>query len=196
MENSSIAVWVSGAIGLLLAVVLGIREVFKQRHDRALEKQKTDAVQGTKQFDATSDFAQRMLGRISKLEERELEDRREHMLREDTLRSRLDAVEREAEGCQRQYAVLSEQHRALLGEVGELSTENDALRNELRILRGHNLALNQELQLIYKQLGLKRSSPSLPAIGSTVVHHDKRPTLQMPAVVEEVSIAVSRKRGE
>jgi flagellar biosynthesis/type III secretory pathway M-ring protein FliF/YscJ len=149
-NTSRIAGWLAGLFGVLLALVAGVREFFKNRHERAL---KADSA-AEKQFDS-------MLARITALETREEKERKEATQREDTLRTRVDAVEKEAEDCQKSHLVLKEQHRVVLSEVSDLREENDTLREEVGVLRRQNVALHDELQMLYKQIGVKRTAPPM-----------------------------------
>lgn len=167
-EHTGIAGWIAGVFGLLLALVAWGREFFKQRHERALKSVETTAKSEEKQLDVTSDFAKSMLARIAALEAREEKDRKEAVAREDTLRVRIEAVEKEADECQRSQAVLKEQHRVTLEEVLDLREENDALRGKITTLEAQNHALNRELNDLYRSIGVKRpSEPSLPALPAT-----------------------------
>lgn len=154
-STSAIAGWLAGLFGLLLALVAWGREVWKQRHERA-----------NKTLDVQSDLAKSMLARIAALEAREEKDRQEAKEREDTLRVRIEKVEEEADECQKNHAILNEQHRVLLREAEDLREENDQLRVEVsrvkadnETLHKQNSALHDELQTLYKQMGLKRSPP-------------------------------------
>lgn len=164
-EHTGIAGWIAGVFGLLLALVAWGREFFKHRHEQTMKKVETHAKSEEKQLDVTSDFAKSMLARIAALEAREEKDRKEAVAREDTLRVRIEAVEKEADECQRSQAVLKEQHRVTLEEVLDLREENDALRGKITTLEAQNHALNRELNDLYRSIGVKRQSePSLPAL--------------------------------
>lgn len=166
-EHGSIAGWVAGFFGLLLALVAFAREFFKHRHERTLKKDETTAKKEEKTLDVTSELAKSMLARIANLEQREETNRKEATQREDTLRVRLDAVEAEADECQQAQAVLREQHRVTLEEVCDLREENAALRTRIYSLEGQNAALHSELNGLYRSIGVKRPAslppPALPA---------------------------------
>jgi small-conductance mechanosensitive channel len=180
-ETTSIAGWVAGVFGLLLALVAWGREVFKHRHERALKSDETTAKKEEKNLDVTSDLAKSMLARIANLESREDTARKEATQREDTLRVRLDAVEAEADECQKSQAVLREQHRVTLEEVCDLREENTMLRARIATVEGQNQALNTELNGLYRSIGVKRQTLPAPKALPPPVRQD---TVEVIEIVE------------
>lgn len=181
-EHTSIAGWIAGVFGVLLALVAWGREFFKHRHEREMKKTEVEAKSEEKHLDVTSDVAKSLLSRIVALEAREEKDRSEAVKREDTLRVRIEAVEKEADECQQAHAVLKEKHSILLREVEDIREENTELRSEIGKLRSQNAALHSELQTLYRSIGVKR--PSAPAL----------PAASAPASVVESSASGAKKR--
>jgi chromosome segregation ATPase len=180
-HSSAIAGWVAGFFGLLLALISWGREAWKHHHKRKLKEQEQSGKVEEKKIDITKDFAERMLARIAALEEREKSEREQMQKREETLRIRIEKVEGEADECQRNYAVLLDQHRVLLRDQEDLREENDALREEIERVRmengtlyKQNRALADELTALYKEMGLKRSAPPLPVMPAPKVPPKKK----------------------
>lgn len=121
-----------------------------------------------KKQDAATSLADKMLKRIETLEKRD----EEVDIREDTLRLKIEKVEKTAVDYQRQFELLSQRHDSLMVDHQELMTINKELQTRVadqqleilelqqendRLVR-QTVALHEELNTIYKQIGVTRRS--------------------------------------